>query len=200
MKLSHVEGAILAGGKSSRMGRDRAAVTWQGASGVERVATLLGSCLERVRIVLPPDAPNPTSLPRIDDTRGPRAAIVGLEAALSACEASAVLVAACDMPELEPRLLLALLALAPAEGGAEVVMPVTVRGPVPLLAIYRPRILPEVRRRIAVGELSLQHLLDCVQTQPVPESLLRQLDPELRSFRNLNRPEEIPPGGEDRGD
>jgi molybdopterin-guanine dinucleotide biosynthesis protein A len=156
-----------------------------------RVAEAVGACVARVRIVLRPDAPNPTGLERIDDVYEARAPIVGLHAALRACEASAVLVAACDLPELDPRVVLALLALVPAQGGADVVAPRTATGPEPLLAVYHPRILPAVERRIEEGALSLYPLLEALETLFIPADELRPLDPDLRSLRNVNRPDDL---------
>lgn len=182
---------MLAGGASTRMGRDKGSLEWRGRPLAQHVADALSACLARVRIVLRPGAPSPVPLERIDDLREARAPLVGIEAALRACEASAVLVAACDLPRLEPRLLLALLALVPAEGGADVVAPRSERGPEPLLAVYRPRILSEVTARIERGELALHALLAAVDTLYVPAEQLRGLDPELISLRNANRPSDL---------
>jgi molybdopterin-guanine dinucleotide biosynthesis protein A len=173
------------------MGRDKASVEWRGVPMAERVGAALGACVERVRIVLRPDAPNPTDLERIEDLRAARAPIVGVHSALRACAASAVVVAACDLPEVDPRVVLALLSLVPAEGGADVVAPRTEAGPEPLLAVYRPRILPVVERRIEAGALALHALLEEVQTQLVPAEVLRDIDPGLRSLRNVNRPADV---------
>jgi molybdopterin-guanine dinucleotide biosynthesis protein A len=191
VRLSHVEGAVLAGGASSRMGRDKARIEWRGELLAARVVRALAACVERVRIVLRPEAESPLALERIDDVRAERAPIVGLEAALAACEASALLVAACDLPEIEPRLLLALLALCPAEGGPDAIVPCGPKGPEPLLAIYRPRILPALRTRIERGELSLQRLVESIDALLVPERDLRVFDPDLASLRNVNRPEDL---------
>ncbi len=193
MKLSHVEAVVLVGGGSTRMGRDKATLVHGGAALGGRVAAALGACVERVRVVARAGRVPELGLPCILDRHEVRAPMVGIEAALSACEASAVLVAACDLPDLDPRVLLALLALAPADGGADVVAPLGPRGPEPLLAIYRPRLLPEIGNRIARGELSLQKLLRDVNTLYVPEADLRELDPSLASLRNLNRPEDLHP-------
>ena len=191
MKLDHVEGAVLVGGASSRMGRDKARVEWNGSPLVKRVVDALGSCVSRVRLVTRPDAEPPLDLPCIEDMRSERAPIVGLQAALSACETSAVLIAACDLPEINPRLVLALLALVPVQGGFDIVAPLGPNGHEPLLAAYRPQLLPEIERRIEAGELSLQSLLREVNTFEIPEAVLRELDPELRSLRNVNRPEDL---------
>jgi molybdopterin-guanine dinucleotide biosynthesis protein A len=191
LKVSHVEGAVLVGGGSTRMGRDKATLLFEGVPLALRVAAALGTCLERVRLVARPDALPELGLPCIVDRHAERAPLVGIAAALAACEASAVLVAACDLPEIDPRVLLALLALAPAQGGADIVAPLGPRGPEPLLAIYRPRLLPELERRIGRGELALQALLRDVNTLFIPEADLRALDPALASLRNLNRPDDL---------
>lgn len=191
MRLSHVEGAVLAGGASSRMGRDKARIAWRGEPLAARVARALAECVERVRIVLRPDTEAPLALERIDDRRAERGPIVGIEAALAACQASAVLVAACDLPEIEPRLLLALLALCPVEDGPDAIVPCGPKGPEPLLAIYHPRLLPALRERIQRGDLSLQRLVASHGVLLVPERDLRVFDPELASFRNVNRPEDL---------
>jgi molybdopterin-guanine dinucleotide biosynthesis protein A len=191
LKLSHVEGAVLVGGSSTRMGRDKATLPFDGAPLATRVARALGTCVERVRVVSRPGEAPELGLECIVDRFAARAPLVGIAAALAACEASAVLVAACDLPDVDPRVLLALLALVPAEGGADIVAPLGPRGPEPLLAVYRPRLLPELERRIARGELALQALLRDVNTVFVPEADLRALDPELASLRTLNRPEDL---------
>ncbi len=191
MKLKHVEGAILVGGASSRMGRDKARLEWNGVPLVERVADVLGRCMTRVRLVVRPGSEPPLDLPCIEDVSSVRAPIVGVHAALQACESAAVLVAACDLPELDANVVLALLALVPHGDGPDVVAPLGPKGHEPLLAVYRPRLLPELERRIEAGELSLQSLLNDVETLGVPEAALRQLDPELRSLRNVNRPEDL---------
>ena len=191
MRLTHVEGAVLVGGASSRMGRDKATLLYEGAPLALRAARALASCVARVRLVGRPGELPALGFECIADRHDSRAPLVGVHAALAACEASAVLVAACDLPDLDPRVLLALLALAPVDAGADVIAPLGPRGPEPLLAIYRPRILPEIERRIARGDFALHALLADVDTLFVPEEDLRALDPELRSLRNLNRPEDI---------
>ncbi len=191
MKLTHVEGAVLAGGASSRMGRDKARIEWDGATMAERVAGALAECVERVRVVIRPGDAPPVAVPVIEDAHPARAPMVGVCAALRACEASAVLVAACDLPEVDVRCLLALLALVPARGGPDVVAPLGPKGPEPLLAVYRPELLAEIERRIAADQLSLQALIRDADTLLVPEDVLRGFDPELRTLRNVNTPEDL---------
>jgi molybdopterin-guanine dinucleotide biosynthesis protein A len=191
LKLSHVEAAVLVGGASSRMGRDKATLVYRGEPLALCAVRALEQCVERVRLVGKPGELPDLGVACIVDRRPERASLIGVHAALAACEASAVLVSACDLPEIEPRLVLALLALAPVESVYDAVAPVGPSGPEPLLAIYRPRLLPELERRIEAGEFALRALLADAKTLLVPERELRALDPELRSLRNLNRPEDL---------
>ena len=157
----------------------------------ERVARSLGECLETVRVVVRPGEKAPIDLPTIEDTHDMRAPLIGVCAALRACRASAVLVSSCDLPEIDPRVLLALLVHMPAEGGPEVVAPSGPSGPEPLLAIYRPALLPRIDRHIRMNDLSMQKLLREADTYLLPEASLREIDPELRSLRNVNTPEDL---------
>ncbi len=174
------------------MGQDKATLPFDGVPMVARVAEALALCVAPVRVVIRPGASSPVDLPRLEDRLEPRAPISGVHAALHACRASAVLVAACDLPEIEPRLLLALVALTPVVGGADAVVPEGPDGPEPLLGIYRPSALPVIEERVARGELSLRGLLEEIRTLRVPLEHLRPLDPELRSVRNVNLPEDLP--------
>jgi molybdopterin-guanine dinucleotide biosynthesis protein A len=191
LKLTHVEGAVLCGGASTRMGRDKATLEFHGVPLARRVAETLGECLARVRLVAKPGELPALGIETIADRHPERAAMVGVAAAVAACEASAVLVAACDLVHLDARVALALLALAPVDGNADVIAPLGPHGPEPLLAIYRPRLLPELERRIARGAFGLQSLLRDSQTLWLPERDLRALDPELRSFLNANSPADL---------
>ena len=182
---------MLCGGASTRMGRDKATLELDGVPLAVRVADALGACLSRVRFVAKDESLRALGRDVILDGRPEQAALVGVAAALAACEASAVLVAACDLPYLDPRIVLALCALAPVDGPADVIAPAGPRGPEPLLAIYRKRMLPEVERRIARGELALHALLRDATCALVPEAELRALDPTLRSLTNANSPDDL---------
>jgi molybdopterin-guanine dinucleotide biosynthesis protein A len=191
LRLTHVEGAVLCGGASTRMGRDKATLEHEGVPLARRVAGALGECLARVRLVAKQGELPALGLDVIVDRHPARAPMVGVAAALAACEASAVLVAACDLVHLDPRVVLALLALAPVDGKADAIAPLGPNGPEPLLAVYRPRLLPELERRIARDALSLQALLRDATTLFIPEGDLRALDPTLRSFTNANFPGDL---------
>lgn len=104
-----VLGAVLAGGRSSRFGSDKAAATWNGRSLVDHAAALIGQHVDRVVVVGPggiADLPEPGL--------GPLGGIAGaLDFAASEGFAS-VLTIGCDMPRAPADLVVALLRRAPA--------------------------------------------------------------------------------------
>ena len=182
MKLSHIEAVILAGGPSPYGGSDPSLLENAGRRLVDRVADALGECFERVRVVVRRGAKAPLDLPVIEDRYEVRAPLVGIHAALLACEASAIFVAPGTVQALDPRLVLALASAMPAQGGPEIVAPEGPLGPEPRVALYRPTVLPRIERQLRRNQLGLQRLLEHSDTRVVPEALLREVDPALGSL------------------
>jgi len=210
-KLTHVEAAVLAGGRSSRMGRDKASLLLDGRSLAAHVAAALSPCIDRVRIVLHDDEAPPGDL-ELETLRDSelfarelagcarvRAPMIGIATALARADAPWVFVAACDLPHLTPEVVLTLLALAATESSYAAIVPRRPDGPrgpeqpEPLLAIYRATQLEPLLARIRAGELALKHWLDECSTLWVPVDDLAAVDPRLECLRNLNRPEDLLP-------
>lgn len=183
------------------MGRDKALLDWGGSPLLFHVL----SSLTRVQ-------PAFTELLIIGDRceyRGFGARVVadqypgagplgGIATALRACSTEAIFVVACDMPFLRPELIGAMIQLASSEL-VDAVVPRrrgddTGQGPggvfETLHAVYRPSCLPAIENRLARGERQVVSVLRDVRVLPVTESWLRKRDPDLRSFVNVNRPEE----------
>jgi molybdopterin-guanine dinucleotide biosynthesis protein A len=191
--------AVLAGGASRRMGRDKATMP---VGGVELAATVLAAAARvaaPVVLVAPEGHPARRLAARVvaDPAQGPLAA---LAAALEALDATHVLVLAGDHPGLRVELLAHLVALAP-RGEAVACR----RGPrlEPLVAVYR-RIpaLAAARRALPGGSGglkpsppenrgSLLGLLAELRTVVVEEPEWRALDPDGRSFVDLDDPDDL---------
>lgn len=186
-RIATVAGAVLVGGASSRMGRDKAHVRIAGASCATRVGRLLASLFEEVLLVggdPPGDAPGR----RVPDPAGPVCALRGLVAALEAARSPRVLVAATDLPLLTPELLLALVAWPEAQA----VVPRSRRGAQPLCALYaRDAVLPVARERLGSGRLKLHELLAAVATDYVEEEVLERVDPAGHALLNVNTPDDL---------
>jgi molybdopterin-guanine dinucleotide biosynthesis protein A len=185
-----VAAAVLAGGVSRRMGRDKATLA---VGGVELASLALAAAARvahPVVLVAPEGHPaRRVAAPAVADPGlGPLAA---LAAALDALEAEHVLVLAGDHPGLRVELLARLVALA---GEAEAVA--CRRGPrlEPLVAVYeRAPALAAARARLAgpAGGRSLTGLLADLGTLVVEEPEWRRLDPDGRSFVDLDDPADL---------
>jgi molybdenum cofactor guanylyltransferase len=182
--------AVLAGGGSRRMGRDKATMA---VGGVELASIALAAAARVARpvvLVAPEGHPARRLAARAvaDPGQGPLAA---LAAALDALDAGHVLVLAGDHPGLRVELLAHLVALAP--GGEAVACR---RGPrlEPLVAVYqRAPALAAARARLAdpAGDRSLLGLLAGLRTVVVEEPQWRPLDPDGRSFVDLDDPADL---------
>jgi len=183
-----VSGALLVGGASQRMGRDKAHVALAGEAVATRLARRLAALCEEVLLVggdPPADAPGR----RVPDVEGPRCALRGLASALAAASAERVLVLATDLPFASEALLLALVAWPEAD----VVLPRDPGGPQPLCAVYRREpALRAASRRLAAGErLALHELLTELEVRTLPQDVLAALDPDGTALSNLNTPEDL---------
>jgi molybdopterin-guanine dinucleotide biosynthesis protein A len=191
--------AILAGGKSSRMGMDKALV---------RLAPddppLLGLVRDRLQEVA--DDIFLVAEPRLDYTRlvsrvvpddepgnGP---LGGIATAIRHARHEHCLVVSCDLPFLNPRLI-SWMASLPRD--YDVLIP---RLPgesrqggtwtyETLHAIYGRACLPAIGHQLAEGKRQIVGFFGAVTVQPIDEPELRRFDPELRSFYNTNTPEAL---------
>ena len=138
-------GVVLAGGKSTRMGRDKAALEFDGQPLVERCADVLRQCFPEVIVVREDDMP----------CVGP---IGGLLTALR--RAPEVFVVACDMPFLDAALIREMAAQ--LDGYDAVAIPGE-----PLHAAYSARIVPVIEAQIATSDYSLRNLLAKIRVKTV---------------------------------
>jgi len=185
-----VAAAVLAGGASRRMGRDKATMAVGGAALASVALAAAARVASPVVLVAPEGHPARRLAARVvaDPGQGPLAA---LAAALAALEAGHVLVLAGDHPGLRVELLAHLVHLAPL--GEAVACR---RGPrlEPLVAVYRraPALAAaEARLAAAAGDRSLLGLLAALDTVVVEEPEWRALDPGGRSFVDLDDPADL---------
>jgi len=183
-----LDGAILAGGRARRMGGvAKALLTVGGARIVDRQLAVLAPLVREVFVVAP--APlDGVSLRAVPDLRAGLGPLAGIEAALAASDADALLIVAGDMPALSPSLLAHLSTVAPE---ADAVAPRIGGRAEPLCARYSRRALPPVRARLDRGELAVHALLDELRAVFVDEATVRALDPSLVGLASVNTPDEL---------
>ncbi len=191
-----VSGVILNGGKARRMrGVDKARLAVDGSSSIAetQLALLRDRCTSIAMVVADESQTQDLDVEAIYDRVGGLGPIDGIAAALAWTPTPWVLVLACDMPDVHPDVLDLLLA-SRSEGGDIIAMAPGGRVQ-PLLALYHQRLLPVLDAQLAKGELRATRLL---QNPPagtsvhfLDEAEILRVDPETKSFRNVNRPEDL---------
>ncbi|MXV81138.1 MAG: molybdenum cofactor guanylyltransferase, partial [Chloroflexi bacterium] len=124
----------------------------------------------------------------IVDHRHDRGPLAGLEAALPQIEHDLAVAVACDMPFLKPDLL---RAVAEACSDVAIAMPRIDGVAQPLLAAYRPSVAPQATGLLDEGDGRIRALLPLVEHRILDIEQLRVHDPELESFTNVNRQEDL---------
>ncbi len=181
--------AIQAGGQSKRMGRDKALVPLGGKPLIEHVLDRVRNLGDEVLITSNrPDTLAYLGLPIHGDPNPGAGALAGLHTALEAASGKYVLVIACDMPFVEPALLQHMIQLS---SQFEIVIPSMGGRYEPLLAIYARSLLPRIEATLAQGEMRMISFYSQAQMRHVYEDEIKRFDPEMRSFFNINTPQDL---------
>lgn len=182
-------GAVLAGGRSARMGTNKALLEVGGVRLIDAAVAALQAIFPEVLIVA--DDPEPYAglgLRILPDLVPGRGSLGGIYTAVTAADHPHAFCLACDMPFANPALIRYLAGLA---GGYDVVVPRTAEGLQPLHAVYGKGCLPAMRRQIEADRLKIDRLYDVVRVRYVDEAEVRAYDPDLLSFWNVNTREEL---------
>ncbi len=181
--------AVQAGGRSSRMGRDKALLPLGGMPLIEHVLRRVEGLGDEVIITTNQPEDYAFLGMRMAEDRQPGAgALHGLLTALEAARGERVLLVGCDMPFVSRSLLEHMLAIAT---DAEVVIPRRGGKLQPLHAIYSKTCAGPVSQALEAGEKRMISFFPRIQTRIVEQETIDQYDPEGLSFFNANTPEEL---------
>jgi molybdopterin-guanine dinucleotide biosynthesis protein A len=159
---------------------------------LERIIRLVGDVCAPIVVVAAPDQ----ELPRLRDgvilardKREGRGPLEGLSAGLSALPADveAAYATSCDVPLLVPAFVRRMFELLEDHAAA---VPISGGFHHPLAAVYRSSVLSVVDELLAAERMRPAFLFDAVPTRRVSEAELREVDSELKTLKNLNRPED----------
>ena len=180
-----VSGIVLAGGNSSRFKTDKALLKWDGEPLLLRQVRLLKSLLEEV-IVAGGKRRRVDGAIAVEDLIKGKGPLGGIHAGLKASSNDYNLIIPCDLPFLRGEVLSMLLD--EIDGRSWVILPV-VRGYVePLVGVYHRGCLPHIEELLKSDRLKVTELLSLVPFKLIPEERVLRVDPDLRSFFNLNTP------------
>jgi molybdopterin-guanine dinucleotide biosynthesis protein A len=185
--------AILAGGRARRLGTNKALLEIEGRTILDRILEKMLEVFPDVLLVVK-DEDSPLS-----GDYGPRVKVVadllpgkgplgGIYTALEHSPSPYVFVMACDMPY--PNLALVRRLLSEAEG-REAVVPR--KGPYiePLFAVYHRDTYPRIKKRLEADDLKIHDFIDEIDALLLEEEEVCGCDPDLRSFFNINTPEDL---------
>ena len=183
--MNSIQGFILAGGQSRRMGTDKSRLTIGGQSFVERIAKELAAVTTSQKVV----GGSAVELETVPDVYAAWGALGGVHGALAACSAPWALIVACDFPFVTSQLFARLASL---RANSEAVAPIQHDGiPQPLCALYK--VEPALRlaeQFIKSGERKPVALLQSMHTRWVSFDELKDLAGANRLFENINTPQD----------
>jgi molybdenum cofactor guanylyltransferase len=181
---------ILAGGRSSRLGREKLAEVIAGKSLIERAISRLSALSQEILIVISQKQAR-SSLPSytypeaktVVDLYPETGSLIGIYTGLVHSSNFLNLVVACDMPFLNLELLRYMVKIAP---GFDVVIPRIGNEMEPLHAVYSKNCTGPMENLIGQGNLKITGFFDSVKVKYVGEEELDRFDPEHLSFFNIN--------------
>jgi molybdenum cofactor guanylyltransferase len=185
-------GIVLCGGLSTRMGTPKALLKFGPETMLQRVVRLLATVVDPIVVVAArdqvlPELPEGTIIAR--DEREQRGPLEGLRAGLRALPETAQMayVTSCDVPLLAPAFAARMIELL---DGCDIAVMEVGGFAHPLSAVYRRETLAHVESLLAKDKLRPVFLFDAVRTRRVKPEEMRSVDPELKTLRNLNTPED----------
>jgi molybdenum cofactor guanylyltransferase len=189
---------ILAGGQSRRMGKPKATLMFGNSTILERLIAELDRDFDDILIIAAPAQSEgfpierllrtaPRSMHLLRDWTAYQGAAVALAQGLAAAAYDVAFVCSCDLPLLRAEVVRALYRML---NGYEAVIPEIGGKPQPLCAVYRRSVVPVIEKQLASGERRLTRITAGLRAHRPGELQLREIDPDLRSFMNVNTPED----------
>jgi molybdopterin-guanine dinucleotide biosynthesis protein A len=188
--LHELTAFILAGGKSTRMGADKAFVEYDGRTLLARALDLARSVTPDVRIVGSAEKFAPFA-PVVEDIFRDRGPLGGIHAALRSSLTELNLMLAVDTPFVSWAFLQYLISQARSAPGAAAVFPRDEAGSQPLCAIYRREFADAAEAALRDGRNRIDVLFDTVPTRVIEPEELEAAGFSRSIFRNLNTPDEL---------
>jgi molybdopterin-guanine dinucleotide biosynthesis protein A len=182
-----VAGIVLAGGKSSRLGFDKALLRVNGEILAQWLPDRLAAWCSPVALVVDRPQRYAVAVRQLVDHAPDAGPLAGIAAGLQGLAVPAF-VCACDMPLLQPALLQRLLV---ALDGYDLAIPERDGRLEPLCAVYGVSCLPVIQRLLRDRRLRANAVASEVPTRILREPEWRAIDPEGDSFLNINTPADL---------
>jgi molybdenum cofactor guanylyltransferase len=186
-----ISAILLAGGKSSRLGTDKAKVKLDGTSMmIQNIAEKLSAISDDVVVSTNGRRYDGITVPvkwAVDVTPG-AGSLMGLYSGLLAVKYDYAIAVACDMPFINIGLLKYMIDM-PRDYDA--LLPMVGEKSEQLHSIYSKKCLPVIEKNLQAGHLKITGLLADISVKYVPEDIINRYDPEHHSFFNVNTQEQL---------
>lgn len=188
--IANITGVILAGGKSSRFGSNKALIEINGRLLIQRVANQMTGLFDRCLLVTnTPDEYAFLSLPMTGDIYRDCGPLAGIHAALQKISDDRAFVVACDMPNLSGELIRYLCETYGPE--FDVVIPWLKHGQEPLFGLYHKRSLAVVESYLKQGRCQIIKALEDLKVRRLAQREILAITGDLSCFKNINRLEDL---------
>jgi molybdenum cofactor guanylyltransferase len=193
---AHVCGYVLAGGGSTRFGRDKALVEFGGTPLLLQIVKLAQACVSPVTVIASAERYRHlgVDLEIVEDRWPGEGPLGGIITALQHSAAIAPpcrwsLILSCDMPFLSREWLQYLVSRAlAARSDTQIILPYTAHGPEPLCACYRTDAVAALRNVFDSGVRKVTAALKQLPTEVLDESAWKRFDSAGQLFSNMNTP------------
>jgi molybdopterin-guanine dinucleotide biosynthesis protein A len=187
--MRNVDAFVLAGGESSRMGRNKALLELAGIPMILRMIRLVAPLVRRVQVVGPPELFTPFGLSAVPDDTPGLGPLGGIATALRCARTPWFLILGCDLPYLNRDWLRFLIDRAlGSEAGA--VIPVSAGGYEPLCAMYHERLAGPIAEALARGVRKVIEAFGEITIEVLRPEEWGEFDPDGLLFKNMNTPED----------
>ncbi len=182
--------AIIAGGKSSRMGTNKAFITFDGQMLIERIIERTQNLGQQTTMLITntPDEYTHLNVPMFADVIPDSGSLGGIYSALYHSKTTHTIVIACDMPFVSADVLRLMQTHA---DNADVVVPTVEGYPQGLHAIYSKNCLEPIRAKIEAKRLQVIGFYEQVRVTYLDETALETVNSDGLAFMNVNTPEEL---------
>ena len=188
-RIAQVAGVILAGGKSSRFGSNKALALHQGDALVEGISRRLAALFpETLLITNTPEEYGFLGWPMAKDLYPGCGPLAGIHAALRTVSQPRIFVCGCDMPLVNPELIRFLCEL---EGDHDIVLPWLDEGPEPLYAVYSKKALPIIAEQLSKNQYKIGMVFEKLRIRKVTPEEILQIVPDLTTFQNINHQHDL---------
>ncbi len=187
--IAQVAGVILAGGKSSRFGSNKALALHQGAALIQGIARkLAGLFPETLLVTNTPEDYGFLGWPMVADHYHNCGPLAGIHAALRTISQPRAFICGCDMPLINPELIRFLCEL---DGDHDMALPWLDEGPEPLYAVYSKNGLAVIEAHLAQKQCKIGTLYEKLRIRKVTAEEILQILPDFTTFQNINHQHDL---------